>query len=402
LVVVQGTMACSRVIFWVALVGMLAWCAHASLPDVGKDMADIVSEKGYPIEEYHVVTADNYTLGMFRIPYGRGQEPPTTRRPAVILQHGLEDSSYTWVNNFPTESLGFLLADAGYDVWLPNSRGNYYSTPPNPSDSFWAFTWDEMAKYDLPANVDFVLQATGLSTVSYVGHSQGTTQAFAGFSLDAELQSKVNFFGALAPVAYVDHEKSLLLRILADLDAVVLFELLGVRDFLPDASLLQKLAPGLCSLIPWGCEDFLFLIVGPSHNLNETRIPVYVSETPAGTSTMNIAHWCQGVKVDKFQMYDYGCGLFSCDNIKHYGQKTPPAYDLSKVTVPTALYAGTEDDLADLTDVQTLIDQLPDSTVVHHDTIQGFAHLDFTWGKDANTLVYADLMKRIAQYASTA
>lgn len=27
---------------------------------------------------------------------------------------------------------------------------------------------------------------------------------------------------------------------------------------------------------------------------------------------------------------------------------------------------------------------------------------DFTWGKDANTLVYADLMKRIAQYASTA
>ncbi len=48
-----------------------------------------------------------------------------------------------------------------------------------------------MAKYDLPANVDFVLQATGLSTVSYVGHSQGTTQAFAGFSLDAELQSKV-------------------------------------------------------------------------------------------------------------------------------------------------------------------------------------------------------------------
>lgn len=63
---------------------------------------------------------------------------------------------------------------------------------------------------------------------------------------------QVNFFGALAPVAYVDHEKSLLLRILADLDAVVLFELLGVRDFLPDASLLQKLAPGLCSLIPWG------------------------------------------------------------------------------------------------------------------------------------------------------
>lgn len=55
------------------------------------------------------------------------------------------DSSYTWVNNFPSESLGFLLADAGYDVWLSNNRGNVYSTPPSPPDSFWDFTYDEMA-----------------------------------------------------------------------------------------------------------------------------------------------------------------------------------------------------------------------------------------------------------------
>ena len=62
----------------------------------------------------------------------------------------------------------------------------------------------------------------------------------------------MNFFGALAPVAYVDHEKSVLLRIMADLDVQVLFELFGVKDFLPDNSILQKLAPGLCELIPWG------------------------------------------------------------------------------------------------------------------------------------------------------
>lgn len=173
--------------------------------------------------------------------------------------------------------------------------------------------------YDLPANVDFVLKATGYSTLSYVGHSQGTTQAFAGFSENEVLQSKVNFFGALAPVAYVDHEKSALLRIMADLDVQVLFELFGVRDFLPDNSILQKLAPGLCELIPWGCDDFLFLIVGPSNNLNTTRVPVYVSETPAGTSTRNMVHWIQGVKTDAFQKYDYGCNWLSCPNKKHYG-----------------------------------------------------------------------------------
>lgn len=57
------------------------------------------------------------------------------------------------------------------------------------------------------------------------------------------------------------------------------------------------------------------------------------------------------------------------------GQKTPPAYNLANVTVPTALYAGTKDDLADLTDVQTLIDQLPKSTVIHTGIIDGFAHM---------------------------
>jgi hypothetical protein len=48
-----------------------------------------------------------------------------------------------------------VLADAGYDVWVGNSRGNRYSrehTQHTTKDrEFWDFTWSEMADYDLPA-----------------------------------------------------------------------------------------------------------------------------------------------------------------------------------------------------------------------------------------------------------
>lgn len=90
--------------------------------DDGLTMTELVQKRGYTINTHYVTTADGYILTIFNIPEGK-ENKTTTKKPVVLLQHGLFDSSYTWINNYETQSLGYILADNGYDVWFGNNRG---------------------------------------------------------------------------------------------------------------------------------------------------------------------------------------------------------------------------------------------------------------------------------------
>nr|CAD7402545.1 unnamed protein product [Timema cristinae] len=116
-------------------------------------------------------------------------------------------------------ALGFILADAGYDVWMGNARGNIYSRSHvslSPRHSkFWNFSWDEMGLYDLPAALELSLEVTGQKQLYYIGHSMGTTMFFVlASSRPKYTATKVKAMFALAPVAFLEHAKSPI-RILA-------------------------------------------------------------------------------------------------------------------------------------------------------------------------------------------
>lgn len=355
----------------------------------------LILYNGYPEEDHWVTTEDGFILGLQRIPHGKAGLTNGTR-PVFFLLHCLLCSSTVWLTNIANDSLGFLLADAGYDVWLGNVRGNTYSrnhTTLNPSQSaFWAWSYDEMAQYDLPAMISYVMEVTKQNEIYYGAHSQGTIVGFAGFSTNQSLASHIKAFFALAPVARIGHIKGLLheLAYIAP-ELEDLFHLFGVKDFLPNDDVMKLIANTICaSDLAELCSDVLFLICGfDKSNLNETRLPVYLSHTPAGTSVQTMVHYVQEVNSKQFQMFDYGSPQANAD---HYsGMTVPPLYNVTELRVPVYTYWGTNDWLADGEDFDWLKTQL--STLKGNKTLEGYSHLDFIWGMDVGKRVYSNIIE---------
>ena len=82
---------------------------NASDPDENISTYELIKNKGYPVEEHNVTTQDGYILTMHRI--NKPDSSSSSSKQVVLLQHGLMDSSSTWVVNFANQSLGFILAD---------------------------------------------------------------------------------------------------------------------------------------------------------------------------------------------------------------------------------------------------------------------------------------------------
>ncbi|CAL5403399.1 unnamed protein product [Camellia sinensis] len=366
---------------------------HPSLAASDGICQSMVESQGYVCEHHKVTTKDGYILGVQRIPVGRSGKKPD--KPPVLLQHGLLVDSVTWLLNSPDESLAFVLADNGFDVWIANTRGTISSlghTSLSPNDAaYWDWSWDELVAYDLPATFNYVHAQTG-QNMHYVGHSLGTLIALAAFS-QKKLVNMLRSAAMLSPIAYLGQMSSLLTRAAADAFLAEYSYWLGISEFIPEGDAAAKLLKVICDKTHSNCADLVTAFTGKNCCVNNSKTGTFLEHEPQPTATKTMIHLSQMIRWGTIAMYDYGSKF---ENNQHYGKPTPPVYNMASIPkdLPLFLSHGGQDLLSDVKDVKTLLATLKghraNKLVVQYR--KDYAHSDFVFGVNANKLVYDPLM----------
>lgn len=362
-----------------------------SLPEEKLTTPQLIKYWGYPAEVHTANTTDGYSLTLHRIPFGRNDTGKQKDRPVIYMQHTLLSSSADWVMNLPNTSLGFVFADHGFDVWLGNVRGNVYSrkhkTLSTKSKEFWDFSIDEHAKHDFPAIINYILKHTNQTQIYYAGHSQGTLMAFGGFDESPELAKKIKvcfLFGPLAKMEEMRQNHKLLIYTAGKF--ISLLKLFRYREIFPSFHSSRSIIRTTCRWLPYMCRMVISFIGGSDHKyLNQTRLPVYVAHTPAGTSLKNLQHYIQILTSKSFKRYDYG----EAENQRRYKSKTPPEYNIGALSMPTIVFSGSEDKMSTPNDVKWITKHL--KFLIKHFHLDGYSHMDFVWGKYSGKTLYEEM-----------
>ncbi|KAJ5908518.1 Alpha/beta hydrolase fold-1 [Penicillium taxi] len=367
------------------------------------DFTEICALFGYEAEEHIVQTTDGYLLGLHRLAYRKGEEKVRVNQGAggitkkvVYLHHGLLMSSEVWVALTDEQRcLPFQLVEKGYDVWLGNNRGNKYakkSIQHSPgSNEFWDFSIDQFAFHDIPNSIEYILGVTDQPSLSYIGFSQGTAQAFATLSIHPLLNQKVDVFVALAPAMAPSGLRNRIVDSLVKASPDFLFLLFGRRSILSSTTMWQTILyppifvrlidTALTKLFNWRCR-----------NISHTQKLAAYMHLFSFTSTKCVVHWFQIIRNKNFQFYDDELyAPFSIAASERFYK--PVKYPTRIIKTPIVLLYG---DCDSLVDINVMLQALPRNTVAKR--IPTYEHLDFLWAADVDRQVFGHVFEALETY----
>ncbi|KAH6789836.1 lipase 1 [Perilla frutescens var. frutescens] len=349
--------------------------------------AVVIEPSGFPCTEHTTRTKDGYVLGLQRV-----SSPSVTVQKCgspVLLIHGLFMGGDAWFLDSPNQSLGFILANHGYDVWVGNVRGTHWShghvSLSEDDKEFWDWSWQELALNDLGEMIHYIYSVT-YSKVLVVGHSQGTIMSLAAFT-QPDIAKMVEAAALLCPISYLGHITApFVLRLVKlRLDEVIMA--LGIHELNFKSNWGTRIIDMMCDG-HLDCSDMLASITGENCCFNSSRIDSYLEYEPHPSSSKNLHHLFQMIRQGTFTMYDYG----KWKNLMYYRQVKPPEFDVSSIpsSLPIWMGYGGNDALADVADVQHTIKELASKPDLLY--LENYGHIDFLLSTRAKEDVYDSML----------
>jgi len=373
-----------------------------------------IERSRYELTTHHVTTEDGFVLEMFRVHLTPMEMFKTMKHrnfnKKIMLMHefaGSADSAFYNGNN----SVGFHLVDQGFDVWLPNNRGNKYSSQSlkdgMSEDKFYDYSFAEMGKYDIPALYKYILEEYhgGIyknKKITFIGYSQGTSQMFSGLLEEKSgnwLAQRTEKFVAIAPIVYLNHAASWVYKGIAKVligQRIYQFtnKLFGSYQSLPTMCrskiAMAHVATEFCNmnwLFKKICQNIIpGVSIDPRFDNILENFKKLSEYYPSGSSAKSLIHLAQLMILDKsgyeFQDFDYG----ESGNIERYGSKRAPQWDVTKISTDVVIINGTEDFLANREDVEKLNDDLNLNGKSKLHWIEGWNHITNLFAKNGKPL----------------
>ena len=251
---------------------------------------------------------------------------------------------------------------------------------------------DQFAFHDIPDSIDYILKTTSQPTLSYIGFSQGTAQAFATLSIHPALNDKVDVFVALAPAMAPAGLSDGIVNSLVKASPEVIFLAFGRRSILRSATMWQTILypPIFTRLIDMSLS---FLFGWTARNISTHQKLAAYPHLYSYTSTKSVVHWFQIIRNKSFQMYDddVQAPLSMGATDRYYKVAKFPTRNIKTPIV--LMYGGCDS----LIDVKVMLKELPRHTIAKE--ISHFEHLDFLWAQDVGTLVFPYVFTALEEYA---
>lgn len=343
-----------------------------------KSIEEIADSCDIDVADYIATCGDGHLLTVHRFQLRRS-EPSSNFGPPVLLLHGLLQDSDSFSCS-GKESLVFALLKEGHDVWCGNNRGTKYSSRhtglPSDSDEYWDFNIDHLARFDVPAMVDAVLEHSEFKALTLVGFSQGSAQSFAALSLSPELNAKVALFVALAPAVQTAAVGGFISH-LAIAYPDILTSVFGKQSFLPIVLGWQRiLSPRILERVV--SSSMLLLFGWDCKEMRKDRRQTLYQYVYSLSSVQCVSHW--------FHILGQNCG-----RLCSFGGGD---YDLSHISTPVALLSGKRDLIIDTSSISSGVQQC-----IHEHVEDEYEHLDMIWADSAHIKIFPKIISLIEQHA---